>query len=82
MIVQVPSLLDAAELSSMIAQTTFAAATDDARPVFTGVLARVADGQLTLAIGDSRDAFRFGRHSRTLAHASVESYRCSGGVNA
>ncbi len=50
---ETPVLLDAAELSDMIAQTTFAAATDDARPVFTGVLARVADGQLTLASADS-----------------------------
>ncbi|HKB49432.1 MAG TPA: hypothetical protein VKC57_17120, partial [Ktedonobacterales bacterium] len=36
---ETPVLLDAAELSAMIAQTTFAAATDDARPIFTGVLA-------------------------------------------
>jgi DNA polymerase III subunit beta len=50
---ETPVLLDAAELSAMIAQTTFAAATDDARPIFTGVLARVADGQLIFAAADS-----------------------------
>jgi DNA polymerase-3 subunit beta len=48
-----PVTLDAAELKRMIEQTTFAAATDDARPVFTGVLARVRDGQLTFAAADS-----------------------------
>ena len=48
-----PVTLDAAELKDMIAQTTFAAATDDARPVFTGVLARVRDGGLTFASADS-----------------------------
>ena len=57
-------LLDAAELSEMIAQTTFAAATDDARPVFTGVLARVADGTLTLA---SADSFRLAVRSAPCA---------------
>ena len=33
--------------------TVFAAATDDARPVFTGVLARVRDDKLTFAAADS-----------------------------
>jgi DNA polymerase-3 subunit beta len=41
------------ELRKMIAQTAFAAASDDARPVFTGVLARVHDGVLTFAAADS-----------------------------
>jgi DNA polymerase-3 subunit beta len=50
---ETPVLLDAAELSGMIAQTTFAAATDDARPIFTGVLARVSEEQLTFAAADS-----------------------------
>ena len=48
-----PVILDASELKEMITQTTFAAATDDARPVFTGVLARVRDGQLIFASADS-----------------------------
>lgn len=45
--------LPADELRTLIAQTAFAAATDDARPVFTGVLARVRDGVLTFAAADS-----------------------------
>ena len=45
--------LPADELRKMIAQTAFAAATDDARPVFTGVLARVQNGTLTFAAADS-----------------------------
>ena len=45
--------LDAAELREMIGEVAFAAATDDARPVFTGVLARVRNERLTLASADS-----------------------------
>jgi DNA polymerase-3 subunit beta len=45
--------LDAAELREMIGQVAFAAATDDARPVFTGVLARVKENAFTLAAADS-----------------------------
>jgi DNA polymerase-3 subunit beta len=45
--------LDCAELRSMIALTAFAAATDDARPVFTGVLARIQGSRLTFAAADS-----------------------------
>ena len=50
---ETPVMLDAAELRAMIGQTAFAAATDDARPVFTGVLARVQDNSLTFASADS-----------------------------
>jgi len=45
--------LDAAELREMIGEVAFAAASDDARPVFTGVLARVRNERLTLASADS-----------------------------
>ena len=45
--------LDAAELGTMIAEVAFAAATDDARPVFTGVLARMSGETLTFAAADS-----------------------------
>jgi DNA polymerase III subunit beta len=48
-----PLTLGAGELRAMIAEVAFAAATDDARPVFTGVLARVRDGRLTFAAADS-----------------------------
>ncbi len=50
---EAPVLLDANELREMITQTTFAAATDDARPVFTGVLERVQENTLTFAAADS-----------------------------
>jgi DNA polymerase-3 subunit beta len=50
---EAPVTLDAAALKGMIAQVAFAAATDDARPVFTGVLARMSDDQLTFAAADS-----------------------------
>jgi DNA polymerase-3 subunit beta len=48
-----PIAIDAAELRSMINQTTFAAAQDDARPIFTGVLARIRDEQMTFAAADT-----------------------------
>ncbi len=54
--------IDTAELRRLITQVAFAAATDDARPVFTGVLVRVRDERLTFA---SADSFR-------LAVASAE----------
>jgi DNA polymerase III subunit beta len=50
---EAPVTLDAAELREMIAQVAFAAATDDARPVFTGVLARIEGEMLTFAAADS-----------------------------
>ncbi|HEX6542190.1 MAG TPA: DNA polymerase III subunit beta [Ktedonobacterales bacterium] len=48
-----PLTLNAGELKAMISEVAFAAATDDARPVFTGVLARVRDGRLIFAAADS-----------------------------
>ena len=51
------------ELSEMISEMAFAAATDDARPVFTGVLARVRDGRMTFAAADS---FRLAVRSTAL----------------
>lgn len=48
-----PLVLDVGELRSMITQTTFAAATDDARPIFTAVLARVEGGKLIFAAADT-----------------------------
>ncbi|HEY7350871.1 MAG TPA: DNA polymerase III subunit beta [Ktedonobacterales bacterium] len=48
-----PVLLDAATLKEMIGQVAFAAATDEARPVFTGVLAQVAEDKITFAAADS-----------------------------
>lgn len=44
--------LNVEELREMIRQVAFAASTDDARPVLTGVLAEIVDGQFTLAAAD------------------------------
>ena len=59
-----PVLLDAAALKEMIGQVAFAAATDEARPVFTAVLAQVADDKLTFAAADS---YRLAVRSADLA---------------
>lgn len=61
-----PLMLNAGELRAMIAEVAFAAATDDARPVFTGVLARVQNGRLTFAAADS---FRLAVRSTALVEA-------------
>ncbi len=45
-------LLDPGELRAIISQVAFAAATDESRPVLTGVLARFEDGKVTLAAAD------------------------------
>ena len=64
-----PVVLDAADLREMISHTTFAAAADDARPVFTGVLARVRDNTLTFAAADS---FRLAvRHAHLAGDAAA-----------
>ena len=61
--------VDAAELRGLIAQTTFAAAADDARPIFTGILTRIRDEQLTCA---SADTFRLAVRSTALPGAKSE----------
>jgi DNA polymerase III subunit beta len=48
-----PVLLDAKDLKEMIEEVAFAAADDDSRPVFTGVLAQVSDERITFAAADS-----------------------------
>ncbi len=50
-----PVLLDATLLKEMIKEVAFAAADDDSRPVFTGVLVQVSDEKITFA---AADAFR------------------------
>jgi DNA polymerase-3 subunit beta len=50
-----PVVLDAVLLKEMIAEVAFAAADDDSRPVFTGVLVQVGDEKITFA---AADAFR------------------------
>ena len=61
-----PLTLNVGELSAMISEVAFAAATDDARPVFTGVLARVREGRMTFAAADS---FRLAVRSTALEDA-------------
>lgn len=59
-----PVLLDAATLKEMISEVAFAAATDEARPVFTGVLTQVAEDKMTMAAADS---YRLAVRSTSLA---------------
>lgn len=60
---EAPLAIECGELRAMIKEVAFAAATDDARPVFTGVLARMRDGVLTFAAADS---FRLAVRRATL----------------
>lgn len=59
-----PVRIEAATLKSMIDEVAFAAAADDARPVFTGVLVQVGEGKLTFAAADS---FRLAVRTTDLA---------------
>jgi DNA polymerase-3 subunit beta len=61
--------LDATELRQLIKEVDFAAATDDARPVFTGVLTRIRDERLTMAGADS---FRLAVASAALPSAATQ----------
>jgi DNA polymerase-3 subunit beta len=56
--------LDIDDLREMISQVAFAASSDDARPVLTGVLAEIKDGEMTLA---AADGFRLSVRSSHLA---------------
>ncbi len=59
-----PVLLDAATLKEMIGQVAFAAATDETRPIFTGVFTQIAEDKVTLAAADS---YRLAVRSTSLA---------------
>jgi DNA polymerase-3 subunit beta len=48
-----PITLDASLLKEMISQVVFAAADDDSRPVFTGIMVEVSNEQVTFAAADS-----------------------------
>ncbi len=50
-----PVIISAARLKEMIAEVAFAAADDESRPVFTGVLVQVGESDITFA---AADAFR------------------------
>lgn len=59
--------LDPAALRKALSQVVFAAATDDSRPVLTGVHVKVAEGEATLA---AADGFRLAVHTLALAEPS------------
>jgi DNA polymerase-3 subunit beta len=61
--------LNVEDLREMIAQVAFAASTDDARPVLTGVLLEVADGEMTMAAADD---FRLSVRSAHLSSPSSQ----------
>ncbi|HUF53389.1 MAG TPA: DNA polymerase III subunit beta [Dehalococcoidia bacterium] len=61
--------LPAAELNKAIAQTQFAAATDDTRPVLTGIHTLAEDQTLTLA---AADGFRLAVHTLPLSQEVAE----------
>ena len=58
--------IDAATFRQMIAQVTFAAATDESRPILTGALADFQDDKLTMA---AADGFRLSVRSAHLDEA-------------
>ena len=64
-----PYALPAAMLRECIQSVVFAAAPDDSRPVLSGVLFTLKNGQLTLA---AADGFRLAVRSAELADAPVE----------
>jgi DNA polymerase-3 subunit beta len=61
--------LDPKELRQAVAQTVFAAATDDSRPILTGVDTIIEGNKVTLA---ASDGFRLSRFKLTLAKALPE----------
>ncbi len=60
------------ELREMISQVTFAASSDDARPVLTGVLIEVEGGSMTLA---AADGFRLSVRTAQLSNGPSEPLR-------
>ena len=64
--------LDMEELREMISQVTFAASSDEARPVLTGVLLEIDGREMTLA---AADGFRLSVRKAQLAQAAERSVR-------
>jgi len=62
--------LNVEDLRTMIHQVTFAASTDDARPVLTGVLVEIEDSKLTMA---AADGFRLSVRSANLSSPAASS---------
>jgi DNA polymerase-3 subunit beta len=65
-------ILSVTDLREMIQQVAFAASTDDARPVLTGVLAEFSEGTLTLA---AADGFRLSVRSAMLDSNQTENIK-------
>lgn len=63
--------LNVDDLRSMIHQVTFAASVDDARPVLTGVLVEVREGEMTMA---AADGFRLSVRTASLNGTSSEPF--------
>lgn len=61
--------LNVEDLRAMIAAVIFAAATDEARPILTGVLARIEGNKVTLA---ASDGFRVAERTAFLSNAVPE----------
>jgi len=61
--------LNVEDLREMINQVAFAAATDEVRPILTGVLARIEGGQVTLA---AADGFRLSVRTAHLSTPATE----------
>ena len=75
--IPVPDLTDAiqisiADLKEMIQQVAFAASTDEARPILTGVLITITDNQITLS---AADGFRLSIRKNELATSSPYAVR-------
>jgi DNA polymerase III subunit beta len=64
--------LNIADLREMITQVAFAASSDDARPVLTGVLAEIHQGEMTLA---AADGFRLSVRTAHLASPESDDLR-------
>lgn len=60
------------DLREMINQVVFAASSDDARPVLTGVLVEAEDSQLSMS---AADGFRLSVRSSALGNSSAESFQ-------
>lgn len=61
--------IDPESLHNAIRKVVFAAATDDSRPVLTGVYAKLSGNELTLA---AADGFRLAVHTSTMAEPVTE----------
>lgn len=64
--------INVSDMKEMIRQVAFAASTDDARPILTGVLVTVEDSQITMA---AADGFRLSVRSSELSSTAGQQVR-------